>query len=182
MIVFTGLVVAASTGCVERRFRVESQPPGAYVYVNNLPVGVTPVDVPFIYYGDYDIKIVKEGYQTMRVQQNVSTPWYQYPIIDFFSENLVPTQITDSRQFLYALEPVTQPNLELLKIEAEELRSRAGQLPAPRYPDPRKDTPVGEPIQKKDTPEELNPPKESLPPPKELKLPLPKDGESNEPK
>src|SRR5262245_50147749 len=105
------IVAAASTGCVERRFRVETQPPGAYVYVNNLPVGVTPVDVPFIYYGDYDIKIVKEGYQTMRVKQNLSTPWYQYPIIDFFSENLLPMQITDSRQFLYALEPVTQPNL-----------------------------------------------------------------------
>lgn len=179
---FAVAVATVSTGCVERRFRVETQPPGAYVYVNNLPVGVTPVDVPFVYYGDYDIKIVKEGYQTLKVKQNISTPWYQYPIVDFFSENLWPMQITDSRPFLYALEPVMQPNLELLKTQAEELRSRAGELPAPRYPDPRKNTPVGEPIRKKDTPDRSNPPMESLPPPKELKLPAPKDGESIEPK
>jgi hypothetical protein len=165
---FAMLVAALSAGCVERRFRVESNPPGAYVYVNNNPVGATPVDVPFLYYGDYDITIVKEGFQTQRVQQPVSTPWYQYPIVDFFSESLWPGQITDNRTFLYELEPVVQPSLDLLKAEGEELRGRAAQLPAPRYPDPRKDTPVDQPIKRGEPPATLPVPKEPIPPPRQL--------------
>jgi hypothetical protein len=170
-------VVAAvvSTGCVERRFRVESNPPGAYVYVNNVPVGTTPVDVPFLFYGDYEITLVKEGFQTQQVKQPVSTPWYQYPIVDFFSESLYPGQITDYRVFLYDLEPVIQPNLELLKAEGEDLRRRAGQLPKPRYPDPRKDTPVDEPRKRPEPPATLPSPKDPIPPPREVPaIPEPK--------
>jgi len=161
------------TGCVERRFRVESNPPGAYVYVNNVPHGPTPVDVPFLFYGDYEIKLVKEGYETLKVKQNVSTPWYQYPVVDFFSESLWPWQITDIRPLLYEMEPVLQPNLEILKAQAEELRGRAKELPKPRYPDPRKDTPTDQP-----TPKNPRQPTEALPIPRESPvLPVPKAGE-----
>jgi hypothetical protein len=169
------LVAVAATGCVERRFRVESNPPGAYVYVNNNPVGATPVDVPFLYNGDYEITIVKEGYQTQHIKQPVSTPWYQYPIVDFFTESLWPGQITDYRVFLYDLEPVIQPNLDLLKAEGDELRRRAAQLPEPRYPDSRKDTPVDEPRKRPETPPTLPVPKSPTPAPREVPgLPEPK--------
>jgi hypothetical protein len=139
-------VATLSTGCVERRFRIESNPPGAYVYVNNTAYGPTPVDVPFLFYGDYDVQLVKEGFQTKRVKQPVPTPWYQYPIIDFFSENVWPAQITDIRPLFYEMEPIVQPNLELLKAEGEELRSRGAALPPPRYPDTRKDRPTERPV------------------------------------
>jgi len=167
------LLACLLTGCVERRFRVESNPPGAYVYVNNVPHGPTPVDVPFLFYGDYEIKLVKEGYETLKVKQNVSTPWYQYPVVDFFSESLWPWQITDIRPLLYEMEPVLQPNLEILKAQAEELRGRAKELPKPRYPDPRKDTPTDQP-----TPKNPRQPTEALPIPRESPvLPVPKAGE-----
>ena len=167
------LLACLLTGCVERRFRVESNPPGAYVYVNNVPHGPTPVDVPFLFYGDYEIKLVKDGYETLKVKQNVSTPWYQYPIVDFFSESLWPWQITDIRPFQYDLVPVLQPNLEILKAEAEELRARGKEVAKPRYPDPREDKPTDKP-----SPKEPAKPTEALPTPRETPvLPVPKTNE-----
>lgn len=128
------VVVPMLTGCVERRFRIESTPPGAYVYVNNVPYGPTPVDVPFVYYGDYDLTLMKEGFQTKRIKQPVSPPWYQYPPIDFFSESVWPFQVTDARPLHYDLEPTAPPDLDQLRAEANELRRRSRDLPEPRYP------------------------------------------------
>jgi hypothetical protein len=173
--IFAVAVAGLSTGCVERRFRVESNPPGAYVSVNNIPYGPTPVDVPFLFYGDYDVQLQKDGYQTLRVKQPVKPPWYEYPLVDFFSENFWPMKITDERPLCYDLEPVLVPNLELLKAEGEGLRRRAADLPKPRYPDSRKDTPVDQPRKKKDAPPPAPPPAEALPPPKEVPgVPAPK--------
>jgi PEGA domain len=139
--VFAFVAVSLLTGCVERRFRVETQPPGAYLYINNVPYGPTPVDVPFLYYGDYDVMLVKEGFQTKRVKQPVPAPWYQYPFIDFFAEALYPGQITDIRDLCYEMEPVVQPSPDALKAEGAELRRMGAALPAPRYPDPKGDQP-----------------------------------------
>lgn len=129
-----GLIVL-STGCVERRFVVESNPAGAMVFVNNQPYGPTPVDIPFIYYGTYDITLVKDGFQTKKIQQKITAPWYQYPGIDFISEVVVPLQFTDSRPLYFELDPIAPPNLDQLKMDADELRRRGQSLPAPRYPD-----------------------------------------------
>ncbi len=173
--IFAVAVVGLSTGCVERRFRVESNPPGAYVYVNNVPYGPTPVDVPFLFYGDYDIQLQKDGYQTLRVKQPISTPWYEYPLVDFFSENFWPFQITDQRPLFYEMEPVLVPNLELLKAEGEDLRRRTGDLPKPRYPEVSKEKAASQPGDKKGLPPPAPPPVEALPPPRPIPgLPAPK--------
>jgi hypothetical protein len=132
-------VVTLLSGCVERRFRVESTPPGAAVFVNNVPYGAAPVDIPFTYYGTYNITLVKDGFQTRHVKQEISAPWYQYPPIDFFAESLWPWQITDLRPLFYELEPLVQPNLEQIKRDADELRQRGKALPAPRYPELERD-------------------------------------------
>jgi hypothetical protein len=137
--VLLAVAAALMTGCVQRRFRVESNPPGAYVSVNNIPYGPAPVDVPFLYYGDYDVELKKEGFQTKRVKQPVRAPWFEYPPFDFFAENLVPVEINDLRVFCYELEPVIVPNLEQFKAEGEEYRQRAADLPPPRYPEPPKE-------------------------------------------
>jgi len=105
-----GLVVCVGLlgGCVERRMTVISDPPGAQVFVNNRPIGNAPAYLPslgFIYYGNYDITLVKEGYEPLFVKQAVDPPWYQWPGIDFFSENLVPWHIKDTRVFSYQMQP-----------------------------------------------------------------------------
>src|SRR5581483_5232398 len=53
------LCAGALTGCVERRYVITSDPPGAIVYCNGRQIGATPVDDHFIYYGKYDFTLVK---------------------------------------------------------------------------------------------------------------------------
>ena len=100
--------IGLSSGCVERRMTVISDPPGAQVFVNNRPIGASPAYLPslqFLYYGNYDILLVKEGFEPLLVQQAVDPPWYEWPGIDFFSENLCPWHIKDAREFKYQLQP-----------------------------------------------------------------------------
>ncbi|MEM9658951.1 MAG: PEGA domain-containing protein, partial [Planctomycetota bacterium] len=92
-------------GCVRRRMLVRSNPPGATVYVDNQAVGETPCGVDFIYYGTREIRLVKPGYETLTVNQSIPAPWYEYPPLDFVSENLVPREIQDYRTLSYDLSP-----------------------------------------------------------------------------
>src|SRR5262249_10209746 len=50
------------TGCVERRFVITTEPPGAIVYdERGMPTGAAPTDRTFVYYGDYQFTLVKDG-------------------------------------------------------------------------------------------------------------------------
>ena len=127
-------VLALLSGCVERRFTVNSEPAGAKVYVNNRPVGFTPVDVPFTYYGTYLITLEYPGYQTQHVEERIKAPLYAYPPADFVVENLYPGKVADIRQFMYPLAPMPRPNLDELRQQAEDLRARGKELPEPTIP------------------------------------------------
>src|SRR5262245_19788812 len=81
IVALCALIVAGQFGCVERRFVIESDPPGAVVFVNGQPLGSTPVDGHFIYYGNYDFSLVEDGYETLHVDQRIRAPWYQYPLV-----------------------------------------------------------------------------------------------------
>lgn len=109
-------------GCVRRRLMVRSNPPGAMVYVDNQLIGTTPCATSFVYYGTREIRLVKAGYETYKVNQPIPAPWYQIPPLDFFSENLVPRQIQDFRTVTYDLKPQTIVPTEQLLGRAEELR------------------------------------------------------------
>ena len=125
-------------GCVERRYVVTTDPPGAIVLRNNQQIGATPADDHFVYYGDYKFTLIKDGYTTLQVDQKIPTPWYEYFPLDFISENLVPWQIEDVRRFHYHLEPLQAVSTQYLLDRAEELRARANTIapPAPPVPVP----------------------------------------------
>ncbi len=109
-------------GCVRRRLMVRSNPPGAMVYVDNQLIGATPCATDFIYYGTREIRLVKAGFETLTLNQPIPAPWYQYPVLDFVSENLVPTKIQDFRTLSYDLVPQVIVPTEQLLGRAEELR------------------------------------------------------------
>jgi hypothetical protein len=122
---------------VRRRLNVNSNPPGALVYVDNQQIGTTPCSVDFIYYGTREIRLIKPGFETLTVNQPIPAPWYQYIPIDFVAENLLATKIRDNRTVTYNLSPqlVVPPN-ELLD-RAGQLRQETMQLPgAPPGPVP----------------------------------------------
>jgi len=57
---------AAVTGCVERRYVIYTDPPGAMVLRNGQTLNATPVDDHFVYYGKYKFTIFADGYETLK--------------------------------------------------------------------------------------------------------------------
>jgi hypothetical protein len=118
------LTTGLNAGCVERRYTVYSDPPGAIVYRNGQQLGPTPVDDHFVYYGKYHFVLVKEGYETLVVDQKISTPWYEYPPLDFVSESLVPWKLRDVRTFTYTMQPLQAPRHDEVLQRGTTLRDR----------------------------------------------------------
>ncbi|MFK7788704.1 MAG: PEGA domain-containing protein [Phycisphaeraceae bacterium] len=75
-----------SLGCVERRLMITSEPAGALVYLNDQEVGRTPLEVPFTWYGTYDVRLEREGYTTLQTEQLAERPWWEAPGPDLFAE------------------------------------------------------------------------------------------------
>lgn len=119
-------------GCVERRYTIRSEPPGALVIVNGEEIGTTPVSRAFTFYGDRQIRLMREGFEVLDVIQPVEAPFYDNLLTEFFTENLIPYTLRDERTFNYKLSPAksTDPN-ELLG-RAEGLRAQGQTIPQPR--------------------------------------------------
>ncbi len=101
---------------------IRSNPPGAMVYVDDYELGTTPVSTDFTYYGIRKIRLVKDGYETLTVMQPVRPPWYQIPPLDFVTENLLPGELRDQRDFYYQLQPQVVVPTDRLLSRAEQLR------------------------------------------------------------
>lgn len=137
LLVGLGLVVVLvvlETGCVQRRLTIRTDPPGAMAYVDGYPIGTTPISTDFIYYGAREIRLVKDGYETVVVKQRFWPPWYEIPPLDFVSENLVPGELRDHRTLEFRLQPqrITPP--EQLVDRAERLRRGEILLPEATSP------------------------------------------------
>ncbi len=122
VLAFTALT---QTGCVSRRLMVQSNPPGAMVLLEGKEVGYTPAGIDFTYYGTRELTLIKDGYETKTQLVPVRAPWYQWPVIEFFSDNLLPGRVTDRRSVQFELEPKRMvPNQELLN-RGQTLRNEA---------------------------------------------------------
>jgi hypothetical protein len=122
-------------GCVgvRRELTVESEPAGALVYVNGEEVGRTPLTHPFLYYGTMDVKLRKDGYETLEDRPRVWAPFWQVPPLDLVAEAF---SFTDRHRLSYELTPRRQDAdpAELVQRGAalrEQLQSSAVKRPAP---------------------------------------------------
>jgi hypothetical protein len=119
------LASALLTGCVERRFVITSDPPGAIVYnEHGEPLGATPTDREFTYYGKYKHTLVRDGCQTVIAEEHVKAPWYERFPLDFFSEVLLPFHLRDVRRLHYVLPPREVRPAEVILEEANQQRLR----------------------------------------------------------
>jgi hypothetical protein len=122
----TACLLLLITGCVERTVSINTEPEGATVFLNDEEVGKSPVRVPFTWYGDYDIIIRKPGYQTIKTNHNIKTPWYELPGIDIFTECLMPFTVHDDRVLdTFVLQSARPTEKQALLQSADELKSRA---------------------------------------------------------
>src|SRR5436190_16711517 len=89
---------AALAGCVDRRFVVETNVPGAQVSWDGVPIGPSPADSRWEYAGYYEFKAVAPGYEPLTQRVLFAPKWYQYPPFDFVAEVLWPFRVEDVRR------------------------------------------------------------------------------------
>jgi len=121
-------------GCVLRSLTIDSQPPGAMVYLDDELIGETPVTTTFTYYGTRKITLEKvdaEGrltYERKIIYEKIKPPFYQILPLDFFSELVIPAKLKDEHYFVYQLDPLKEVSKaerqEEVMRNAEELRKR----------------------------------------------------------
>jgi hypothetical protein len=131
------LALLCLSGCVERRMVIITDPPHAIVFdEKNQPLGASPVDRSFVYYGKYRYRLVKDGFETLIVDEKIRPKWYEYFPLDFISENLVPWTLRDVRILTYTLQPRQVTSPETVLQEAGELRAKGQTIgtPAPVAP------------------------------------------------
>ncbi len=143
--------LALLPGCLERRVSITSDPPGALVWMNDQEVGRTPLQTGFTFYGVYDVRVRKEGFEPIVTQCAAKSPWYEYPGPDLIATAL-PMRIRNEVAWHFVLTPIATPDdpreaEEALRLRAAEFR---GAMPAPPVRPP---TPEAEPA-----PEQPSPP------------------------
>jgi hypothetical protein len=118
------ILAAASTGCVERTIRITSEPSGALVWLNDREIGRTPVDVGFVHYGTYDVRLLKEGYEPLHVPGEAKPPVWDMIGLDLAAE-LMPLELQSDVHWHYELEPA-RDDREGLVQRAEAIRDELG--------------------------------------------------------
>ncbi|MDE1889168.1 MAG: hypothetical protein KGI30_02780 [Planctomycetota bacterium] len=108
------------------------------VYLDDEPIGETPVTTTFTYYGTRKIALEKtdaEGrllYERKIVYEKIKPPFYQIFPLDFFSELVIPGNLKDEHYFSYQLDPLAQlPKEELQKRVMKNAADLREQLNTP---------------------------------------------------
>jgi hypothetical protein len=119
-------------GCVEQTMSIRSDPPGALVYLNDQEVGRTPLTRDFVWYGNYDVEVRKEGYQTLKTHQWVKAPASLWVPFDLFAE-LLPFHFKDHHDLGFKLNAESQEAVDpkALVARADEMK---GQLESSKLP------------------------------------------------
>jgi len=118
-------LMSICAGCeVQRSLTVQSNPPGALVFLNDQEIGRTPVTRNFKWYGTYDVEVRAEGYETLRTKAKVWAPWWQVPPIDLVAV-FIP-DLEDHHDLAFTLQ---QPSPRLLDpnrmmLRGEQLKSQ----------------------------------------------------------
>lgn len=110
-------------GCVERRLTVNTEPQGALVELNDEEVGVSPVTVSFNWYGDYRVRIRKEGYETLSTHRELPKPMHDDFPFDFFAL-LNPETKVDSYEWTFELQPRQEVDRAELIEKAQDMRNK----------------------------------------------------------
>lgn len=121
-----GLLLLPFLGCVERRFFIRSEPPGATVFIDSVEAGKTPLQHPFVHYGGREVELTKPGYQRVKVQEAISPPWYEIFPLDFFFDVVLPFTIVDKHELFYRMEKT--PPQDSQEGFSKELIERAKEL------------------------------------------------------
>ncbi len=107
-------------GCVERTISIDTDPPGALVWLNDREIGRTPVTVHFVYYGTYDVRLELDGYEPMMTFGEAKAPIWDAPGPDFVAE-VAPIPLRSTIHWHYVMQPLNE-DTDALVERARELR------------------------------------------------------------
>jgi hypothetical protein len=117
---------------------LDSDPPGARVWVNGVDHGQAPVVVPFVHYGRWDVRMEHAGYRSLAASVVVPTAIDGYPVVDLPAEMIVR-----ERRFHWRgrLEPLVRApsdaHVRGVLDRAREFRARThGEVAEPGTPGP----------------------------------------------
>ena len=126
-LIFWVVVISLLNGCVERRVTINTEPAGALVFLNDEEIGISPVTVDFNWYGDYKIRVNKEGYEILETHQKLAAPLHDQFPFDFFAEILWPGTIVNEYEWSFELTPYAPPEREELIQAAREMKEQVAQ-------------------------------------------------------
>ena len=119
------ILVLLCQGCVERQLTVKTEPSGSLVVLNDEEIGVSPVTINFEWYGDYNVRISKKGYQTLRTHRSIKRPIRDRFPFDLFADVLWPRRIVDKYEWTFQLEPYQAIDRKKLIDSAVSLKKEA---------------------------------------------------------
>jgi len=122
-----GLAITILAGCVERKLTINTDPQGAKVILNDQEIGVSPVTVPFNWYGDYWVRISKDGYETLDTHRALKAPLHDHVPFDFVAQILYPGQIVDAYEWTFELASKEYPTREQIIENGQALQSQLEQ-------------------------------------------------------
>lgn len=131
------LLALLPAGCVTRRVLITSDPPGAMVYRNGQPIGPTPVEESFVYYGTYHYRLVIDGREPVDFYPDLVAPWYQWPGIDLVTENILPFTFRDRQRLHFAIPPSPPVRHDAIRARAMELQAQGRTIGPPPGAQPR---------------------------------------------
>lgn len=105
-------------GCLQRRIRVTSEPPGAVVWVNDTEIGRTPAETGFTFFGDYDVRLELDGYEPVHEMRRAKAPLHEYPGPDLVAAAL-PVKFKTLIEWHFDLAPSLEGTLRPDQLEAE---------------------------------------------------------------
>ncbi len=111
-----------ASGCLERQLTIKTNPTAALVELNDEEIGVSPVTVNFNWYGDYNVRVSKEGYETLKTHRQLKGPWYDSFPFDFFAQILSAEKKVDKYEWKFELEPKKEVNRDQLIKDALKLK------------------------------------------------------------
>ncbi|HBS28140.1 MAG TPA: hypothetical protein DEB06_01525 [Phycisphaerales bacterium] len=134
-------MVLAGGGCVERRMVITSEPEGALVSLNDVEVGRTPLEVGFTYFGVYDIRLRREGYEPLVTSREAVAPLHEWPGVDLVAM-AVPVRKSTVVRWHFTLEKSSEDRDALLfrALELQQMLDE-GTAPPPAPPSPEPPSP-----------------------------------------
>ena len=117
-----GVAFFSAAGCVRRTLTITTEPSGALLWLNDREVGRTPVEVDFDYYGTYDVRLERDGYEPMMTSGKADAPWWDTVVLDLFAE-AVPGTLKSHVRWHYVMQPVDEDRERLID-RARRLREK----------------------------------------------------------